>query len=82
MCTSCNLFTGHRVLEEVLTHVAMLVRSIAIGRNVGIAKEASVVALRVLDCQGAGSVSNVVAGAATVACWTAAACCVVSPGQT
>ena len=45
---------------------ALLDCSIAIGRNVGIAKEASVVALRVLDCQGAGSVSNVVAGAAAV----------------
>jgi subtilisin family serine protease len=59
-----------------------LVRSIAIGRNVGVAKEAAVVALRVLDCQGAGSVSNVVAGATAAACRTAAACCVVSTEQT
>lgn len=32
------------------------------GRTVGVAKEASLVALRVLDCEGAGTVSNVVAG--------------------
>lgn len=40
------------------THVA----STATGRAVGVAKEASSVAVRVLDCQGSGTVSNVVAG--------------------
>eukprot|EP00879_Flechtneria_rotunda_P001995 GHRR01002171.1.p1 GENE.GHRR01002171.1~~GHRR01002171.1.p1 ORF type:complete len:748 (+),score=234.78 GHRR01002171.1:134-2377(+) len=39
------------------THVA----STAAGRSVGIAKEANVVAIRVLDCDGAGSISDVVA---------------------
>jgi hypothetical protein len=37
----------------------------AAGRSVGVAKEARVVAVRVLDCAGAGSVSNVVAGKLT-----------------
>ena len=32
------------------------------GRAVGVAKEAKVVAVRVLNCQGSGTVSNVVAG--------------------
>ncbi len=41
------------------THVA----STAAGRTVGVAKEASVVALRVLDCAGSGRISDVVAGA-------------------
>lgn len=40
------------------THVG----STAVGRTVGIAKEASVVAVRVLDCGGSGTVSDVVAG--------------------
>ncbi|CAL5228884.1 g12099 [Coccomyxa viridis] len=40
------------------THVA----SIAVGRNVGVAKEASVVAVRVLDCEGTGTISDLVAG--------------------
>lgn len=40
------------------THVA----STAAGRSVGVAKEASVVALRVLDCGGSGRISDVVAG--------------------
>lgn len=44
------------------THVA----STAAGRSVGVAKEARVVAVRVLDCQGAGSISNVVAGRRTL----------------
>ncbi|BDA51131.1 probable extracellular serine proteinase at C-terminar half [Coccomyxa sp. Obi] len=39
------------------THVA----STAVGRTVGVAKEASVVALRVLDCAGSGRISDVVA---------------------
>ncbi|KAK9902768.1 hypothetical protein WJX75_005533 [Coccomyxa subellipsoidea] len=39
------------------THVA----STAAGRTVGVAKEASVVALRVLDCNGSGRISDVVA---------------------
>ena len=33
------------------------------GRNVGVAKEAALVAVRVLDCQGSGVVSDVMAGA-------------------
>jgi hypothetical protein len=41
------------------------VSSTAAGRSVGIAKEATVVAARVLDCDGAGSISNVVAGETT-----------------
>jgi subtilisin family serine protease len=41
------------------SHVA----SSAIGRAVGVAKEAHVVAVRVLDCQGSGSISDFVAGA-------------------
>lgn len=41
------------------THVA----STAAGRSVGVAKEANVVGIRVLDCDGAGSISDVVAGA-------------------
>eukprot|EP01025_Chloroclados_australasicus_P010900 TRINITY_DN1462_c0_g1_i10.p1 TRINITY_DN1462_c0_g1~~TRINITY_DN1462_c0_g1_i10.p1 ORF type:complete len:595 (-),score=75.87 TRINITY_DN1462_c0_g1_i10:958-2742(-) len=40
------------------THIA----SIAVGRNVGIAKEAEVVGVRVLDCLGNGPVGNVVKG--------------------
>ncbi|KAK9868494.1 hypothetical protein WJX84_000258 [Apatococcus fuscideae] len=40
------------------THVA----STAVGRAVGVAKEARIVAVRVLDCAGSGSVSSVVAG--------------------
>ncbi|MEW5300832.1 MAG: hypothetical protein WDW36_003732 [Sanguina aurantia] len=40
------------------THVG----STAIGRSVGVAKEATVVAIRVLDCTGSGSISNTVAG--------------------
>eukprot|EP01025_Chloroclados_australasicus_P029928 TRINITY_DN2991_c1_g1_i2.p1 TRINITY_DN2991_c1_g1~~TRINITY_DN2991_c1_g1_i2.p1 ORF type:complete len:590 (-),score=54.45 TRINITY_DN2991_c1_g1_i2:509-2245(-) len=40
------------------THVA----SIAVGRGVGVAKQAEVVAVRVLDCQGAGKTGNLVAG--------------------
>lgn len=40
------------------THVS----STAVGRTVGVAKEARVVAVRVLNCQGSGTVSNVVAG--------------------
>lgn len=40
------------------THVS----STAAGRSVGVAKDASVVGVRVLDCDGAGSISNVVAG--------------------
>lgn len=40
------------------THVS----STAVGRAVGVAKEAKVVAVRVLNCQGSGTVSNVVAG--------------------
>eukprot|EP00775_Hariotina_reticulata_P008443 gene8443-8627_t len=39
------------------THVA----STAAGRSVGVAKEANVVAVRVLDCDGAGSISDVIA---------------------
>lgn len=34
----------------------------AAGRSVGVAKQAHIVAVRVLDCDGAGSISNVVAG--------------------
>ena len=40
------------------THVS----STAAGRAVGLAKDAAVVAVRVLNCQGSGTVSNVVAG--------------------
>ena len=40
------------------THIA----STAAGRTVGVAKEASVIALRVLDCNGSGRISDVVAG--------------------
>jgi hypothetical protein len=40
------------------THVA----STAAGRGVGVARGASVVALKVLDCKGEGSISDVVAG--------------------
>jgi subtilisin family serine protease len=42
------------------THVS----STAAGRSVGVAREARVMAVRVLDCDGAGSISNVVAGKA------------------
>lgn len=48
-----------------------IVASIAMGHTVGVAKEASLVALRVLDCQGAGSVSNVVAGVGCIGCMAA-----------
>lgn len=37
--------------------------SIAVGQVVGVAKEASLVALKVLDCEGSGTVPDVVAGA-------------------
>eukprot|EP00210_Caulerpa_lentillifera_P007903 g7544.t1 len=40
------------------THVA----STAIGRSVGIAKQANVIGVRVLDCQGSGNISTTVAG--------------------
>ena len=40
------------------THVS----STAAGRSVGVAREATVMAVRVLDCDGAGSISNLVAG--------------------
>ncbi|DBA74262.1 TPA: hypothetical protein ACH3X1_011047 [Trebouxia sp. C0004] len=40
------------------THIG----STAVGRTVGVAKEASLVAVRVLDCTGAGQVSDVVKG--------------------
>ncbi|BDA45556.1 probable aqualysin-1 at C-terminar half [Coccomyxa sp. Obi] len=40
------------------THVA----ATAVGRNVGVAKEANVVAVRVLDCEGTGTISDLVAG--------------------
>lgn len=39
-----------------------LVASIAIGRTVGLAKQAHVVSVRVLDCHGHGSISRTVAG--------------------
>ena len=41
------------------THTA----GIAVGRNVGVAKEANIVAVRVLDCSGSGVVSDVISGA-------------------
>ena len=40
------------------THVA----SVAAGRTVGVAKEANVVAVQVLDCDGSGTISTVTAG--------------------
>lgn len=40
------------------THVA----STAVGRSVGVAKDAKVVAVRVLDCDGSGTISDSVAG--------------------
>ena len=40
------------------THVA----STAVGRAVGVAKDANVVAVRILDCSGSGTISNTVAG--------------------
>jgi subtilisin family serine protease len=40
------------------THVA----STAVGRSVGIAKQANVIGVRVLDCQGSGNISTTVAG--------------------
>ncbi|MCG7198968.1 S8 family peptidase [Marinobacter pelagius] len=52
--TDCN---GHG------THVA----STAVGSEYGIAKQASVAAVRVLDCSGAGSTSDVIAGVDWVA---------------
>ena len=45
------------------THVSATVA----GRTVGVAKEAKIVALKVLDCQGTGMVSSVVAGLSWVA---------------
>jgi subtilisin family serine protease len=47
------------------THVA----GTAAGRSVGMAKEAAVVAVRVLDCSGSGRISDVIAGAAPAYCW-------------
>jgi len=41
------------------THVA----SVAAGRTVGVAKEAKVVAVKVLDCDGIGTISTIIAGA-------------------
>ncbi len=41
------------------THVA----AVAVGRTVGVAKAAALVAVRVLACDGSGSVGDVVAGA-------------------
>lgn len=43
------------------THVA----SVAAGRTVGVAKEANVVAVKVLDCDGSGTISTVTAGKAS-----------------
>lgn len=40
------------------THVA----ATAIGRSVGVAKSANLVAVRVLDCTGSGSISDTIAG--------------------
>ena len=40
------------------THVA----STAVGRSVGIAKQANVIGVRVLDCEGSGNISTTVAG--------------------
>ena len=40
------------------THIS----STAVGRTVGVAKDARIFAVRVLNCQGVGNVSNVVAG--------------------
>ena len=42
------------------THVA----STAVGRSVGVARGAELVAVRVLDCSGSGSIADTVAGAA------------------
>jgi subtilisin family serine protease len=39
------------------------VASTAAGRAVGVAPSAEVVAVRVLDCEGSGTISDVVAGA-------------------
>jgi subtilisin family serine protease len=50
------------------THVS----STAAGRSVGIAREATVMGVRVLDCDGAGSISNVVAGKSSAAAAVAA----------
>ncbi|GAX79338.1 hypothetical protein CEUSTIGMA_g6779.t1 [Chlamydomonas eustigma] len=38
------------------------VASTAVGRSVGVAKDAHVIAVRILDCTGSGTVSNTVAG--------------------
>ncbi len=40
------------------THVA----SVAAGRTVGVAKEAKIVAVKVLDCDGSGTISTIIAG--------------------
>lgn len=40
----------------------MLPTAAAAGRSVGVAKEAAVVGVRVLDCDGAGSIANVISG--------------------
>jgi subtilisin family serine protease len=44
------------------------VAATAIGRSVGVAKAARLVAVRVLDCQGSGSISDTVAGCVHVGC--------------
>lgn len=49
-------------LQLVMLSSGTHVSSTAAGRSVGVAKDASVVGVRVLDCDGAGSISNVVAG--------------------
>ncbi len=43
-----------------VTHALPLVQ--AVGLGVGVAKEAEVVAVRILDCEGSGSISDTVAG--------------------
>ena len=35
----------------------------AAGRTVGVAKEAKIVAVKVLDCDGSGTISTIIAGA-------------------
>jgi hypothetical protein len=54
-----------------MAHEVVCCLCAAAGRSVGVAKEARVVAVRVLDCEGAGSISNVVAGMCidTALCW-------------
>ena len=49
-------------LQQNYKHIYIIV-ACQVGRAVGVAKEAAVVAVRVLDCDGAGTVSSVVAGA-------------------